>query len=213
MGLENSTNKADAEASVSYIGADCRRIHNSDEAFNKQFNQKQVGVSPGESKWLDTGTEMMVATVGSGIALTIFDEQLFFGVMAYFLASPDIIRMFPKYERFDNESFLKACSPMESAINEMKLHGAGKNRIRIRLFGGSNMPGDDLDMGTKNYIFVKEYLSRKGLKIMSEDVSGSLVRRVHFFPRTGNATRFTLKRKEDFIAINEQERSYFMNHS
>jgi chemotaxis protein CheD len=89
----------------------------------------------------------------------------------------------------------------------MKKRGAGKHRIQMRLIGGGRIPGDSPeDAGTKNYIFVREYVSRKGLSILNEDLGGIYVRRVHFFPTTGRAVRMVLRRDGDFTAIEALEK-------
>ena len=64
------------------------------------------------------------------------------------------------------------------------------------------IPGTAVDdAGTKNYIFVREYIARKGLGILNEDLGGTYVRRVHFFPATGRTVRMVLRRASDFAAI------------
>ncbi len=90
----------------------------------------------------------------------------------------------------------------------MKKRGAGKNRIKIRLYGGVIRDDDPDDRGLKNTVFVQEYLFRKGLQVFNADIGGPLIRRVHFFPTTGRAVRRLLKRKSDFLQIDAQEADF-----
>lgn len=194
---------------VHYGAEECRRTNNSHTAFDSQFSQDGVSVSPGQACWLDDHDKMLVTQVGSGVALTIFDQQLRFGVLAHCVLPPEIVSAFPHFEQVSPMLRMRAVAPIDTAINEMKRHGAGKNRIRIRMFGGGNFADDPLDTGTKTYVFVKSYLLDKGLHIMSEDIGGSNIVRVHFFPETGAASRFNLRRQSDFVDLKIEEEKFF----
>jgi len=52
---------------------------------------------------------------------------------------------------------------------------------------------------------VREYLTRKGLSIMNEDLGGHYVRRVHFFPTTGRSVRWMLRRDHDYEDVLSEE--------
>lgn len=192
-----------------YEGAQCRRVTDPDEAFDREFRQNGIYVKPGETCWLEGDTEMLVTVVGSGIALTIFEEQQKFGVLSHFVLSPQLLEAFPQFDAMDPYHLEEVCAPIESAVREMKKKGAGRNRIRIRLFGGAKISCDPKDCGLKNYVFLKEYLERKKLRVMSEDTGGDVLRRIHFFPHTGAVSRFLLRRKSDVSDMSKQEYEYF----
>jgi chemotaxis protein CheD len=145
---------------------------------------------------------MFVATVGSGVIATMYDTELKIGAMCYILIPQELLQSFPHFEKVDSKLSSLAIKPLDNCIAEMKKRGAGKHRIQMRLIGGSKIPDvPGVDTGTKNYIFVREYISRKGLSILNEDLGGKYVRRVHFFPTTGRAVRMVLRRAADFAAI------------
>jgi chemotaxis protein CheD len=191
------------------VDSDDRRINNDyNDYFNAQFGAKPYYLEPGESGCGDGAGEMLVATIGSGIVVTIHDKDLGIGGMAYLLIPDVILESFPHIERVDQDLIEKAFQPLENCIGQLKRMGAGKNRIRIRVMGGTSYQGDSVDRGTKNYVLVKEYLARKNLIVMSEDLNGPYLRRVHFFPRSGRAVRRILRRKNDYASIHEYENNF-----
>lgn len=178
------------------------------EYFNSQFSAVPTYVEPGQFVCGANIDEMLVATIGTGIAVTIHDKDLHIGGLAYLLVPDRILREFPDFREDDREILEKAFKPLDDCIAEMKRMGAGKTRIRIRVMGGTSYHEDSLDRGTKNYIFVKEYLTKKGLVVMSEDLAGPYIRRIHFFPTTGRAVRRVLRRESDYADIHEDETRY-----
>lgn len=194
---------------VHYGDGECRRASAGSAAFDTQFNQEGVAVAPGQALWLDDHEKMLTTQVGTGIALTIFDQRLRFGVLAHIILPPQIVQTFPNFNDVDPLLRMRALRPIEDAVNEMKRHGAGKGRIRIRMFGGAHFADDPHDTGTKTYVFVKSYLLEKDLQIMSEDIGGRNIMRVHFLPETGAVSRFILRRKSDFIDLQIEEETYF----
>lgn len=186
-----------------------RRTHiDCDSYFNTQFGAKPVYIKPGEHGSGDSMEEMIVATIGSGVAVSIYDKDLHVGGLAYVLMPENMVKAFPHFDACSEKIVQEVTKPIDDLLGALKRLGAGKNRIRIRLIGGTSLPGDEMDQGTKNYIFVKEYLARKGLSIMSEDMAGPYVRRVHFFPTSGRSVRRTLRRKEDYVGMHEDELRY-----
>lgn len=196
------------------IGADTkaemeRRLatdHN--EYFNAQFSAVPTYVEPGQYTCGQNVDEMLIATIGSGIAVTIHDKDLHIGGLAYLLVPDKVLNQFPHFDKIDRGVLRDVFKPLDDCIGEMKRMGAGKNRIRIRVMGGTDYTNDAMDRGTKNYIFVKEYLAKKGLIAMSEDLAGPYIRRIHFFPATGRAVRRILRRESDFSDVQEYETNY-----
>ncbi|MCD8497499.1 MAG: chemotaxis protein CheD [Alphaproteobacteria bacterium] len=186
-----------------------RRLNkDSDAYFNAQFGVKPLAIKPGHYAGSGRIDEMIIATVESGILLTMHDKDLKIGGMAY-IALPDaLLEAFPYFDRVPVETLRRALLPVDECIRDLKRHGAGKNRIRLRLIGGTKDEDDTRDTGTKTFVFVKEYITRQGLRIMSEDIGGKFVRRVHYFPYTGRTVRKILRREEDFKSVRIDEKDY-----
>lgn len=196
----------DETPSEKYERGERRSPIDPDTYFNSQFDAKPVYLQPGQVLCGDAGGTMYVAVVGSGVLVTMHDTELKLGAVCYVLVPRPLLEAFPYFDKADPKLTKKAIAPLEECIAEMKKRGAGKHRIQLRLIGGGALPGQGkLDAGTKNYIFVREYITRRGLSIINEDLGGSYVRRVHFFPSTGRAVRLFLRRDADFAAMQSAE--------
>lgn len=192
----------------SFQGPD-RRQNKDDEAyFNAQFGVRPLDIKPGHYAGSDRADEMVVAIVETGILLTMHDKDLKIGGMAYIVLPDAALAAFPYFDRLPIETLQMALLPIDECIRDLKRHGAGKNRIRLRLVGGAKRENDALDTGTKTYVFVKEYITRQGLRIMSEDIGGRTIRRVHYFPYTGRTVRKILRRDADYRSVREDEKEY-----
>lgn len=176
----------------------------SDEALEA----RPVAVSPGEFVCSDDPGTVLVAALGAGVAVCIHDPEVGVGGMAYLLLPDDILRRFPRIDRAQDPDFLRAARLVEDMIGELKRHGAGKNRIRIRMFGGTSIFEDVIDGGLKNYILTKDMVVGRGLFVAGEDIGGEGCRRLRFFPASGQAVRLPLRRSGDIAILRDQERTY-----
>lgn len=192
-----------------FQGDERRVVRNHDAYFNAQFDAFPIDLQPGQVACSDNSADMIVSSVGAGIFVSIYEPELKTGAACFLLLPPTLLEMFPHFDKADPEIVRAALSPLENCVGEMKRRGAGKGRIRVRLSGGAHMPGDHEDRGTKNYIFAREYITRKGLPVLNEDIGGSCVRRIHFFPASGKIIRRVLRRAEDFSEVGMLENSSF----
>lgn len=191
-----------------------RRVISDHETYFNELSDKSAEafhLEPGTVMFGDQNHQMIVATLGSGVMISVYDVDMHFGACGYVLLPDAILDAFPHIDNADKDMIDEAFKPIEECIGAMKRKGAGKNRIRIRLNGGAQIKGDMDDKGTKNYVFVREYLTRKGLMIMNEDLGGHYVRRVHFFPTTGRSVRWMLRRDRDFDHILSAESDFQQN--
>lgn len=188
---------------------DCRRDNAPESEFNGRFERSPVFINLGTGcELFEIDEKMMIATVGSGIAVSLYDPQKRYGVFAYGLITQKVCDDFPHLKNVDVNEAARSVAPIDEALRLLEKNGSSLNNARVRMFGGSNLGDDSLNMGTKNYIFFKEYLKRKNLEIASEDIGGSNVRRIHFMPDTGAVTRFVLKRQADYDEVRNVERAY-----
>lgn len=192
--------------SFSFNETFCRRSGEGDDVlvFDRNFDRDVLNVDAGSYCFLDDGASMLAASIGSGVCVSIYDEKLHFGILAYVALPDSLLDAFPNLSSVPQSMIDAAIAPLEDAIMQMKQNGAGKNRVRLRLFGGADF-SDDPERGTKTGIFVKEYLSRKGLNIMGEDLGGEYARRIYFFPDNARVERFFLRRDADRINVRQAE--------
>ena len=193
-----------------------RRVVSDHDAYFNSASDPQaeaIYIEPGDILFGDENDKMIVATIGAGVLVSVYDVDMHFGACGYVLLPDEVLASFPNLDQVDPVLLEKAFEPIEECIGTMKRNGAGKGRIRIRLNGGAQIKGDPLDKGTKNYVFVREYLTRKNLSIMNEDLGGHYVRRVHFFPATGRSVRWMLRRDHDFDGILALESQFQQKNS
>jgi chemotaxis protein CheD len=95
---------------------------------------------------------------------------------------------------------------MESLINGILTNGGQKHRLEVKVFGGGNVINNSARIGSKNAKFIREFLKKEGYRITSEDLEGDHPRRLHYFPNTGKVLMRLLKRKEDMVVVEEEDR-------
>ncbi len=190
---------------------DRRSITDHDEYFNGLFAAKPVYVPPGRFKCTTSSNEMLVAKVGSGVVVCVHDPGLGLGGIAHLLMPARLLQQFPRFRDREDAAFKYAENVIESFVGALKREGAGKSRIKIKLFGGTSILEEFIDSGLKNYIFAKEYLLQKGLGVASEDIGGEVCRRIHFIPSESRIVCKRMKRAEDIEDFRKQEMEFLNN--
>lgn len=151
------------------------------------------------AEWRVTSDEVALATVlGSCVAACIYDASARIGGMNHF--------MLPDAAPGDGSARYGAHA-MELLINGLLKHGAVRQRLQAKVFGGGNvLPGMTLDpIGTRNGNFVLNYLTAERIPIVAQDLFGVQPRKVCFFVRSG---RTLVKRLPAAGEIARVERAY-----
>jgi chemotaxis protein CheD len=151
------------------------------------------------AEWRVTSDEVALATVlGSCVAACIYDASARVGGMNHF--------MLPDAAPGDGSARYGAHA-MELLINGLLKHGAVRQRLQAKVFGGGNvLPGMTLDpIGTRNGNFVLNYLTAERIPIVAQDLFGVQPRKVCFFVRSG---RTLVKRLPAAGEIARVERAY-----
>lgn len=94
---------------------------------------------------------------------------------------------------------------MENLINSLIKHGAQKNRLEIKLFGGGRVLNISSDVGAKNIAFIENYLETEKLTVSARDVGDDCARKVLYDPLTGR-TRMKRLREVYNGLVASQER-------
>lgn len=151
------------------------------------------------AEWRVSSDPIALSTVlGSCVAACLHDPTACVGGMNHFMlpdASPG------------DASARYGVHAMELLINGMLKHGASRQRLQAKVFGGGNvLPGMTLDpIGTRNGNFVLDYLSAERIPVVAQDLFGVQPRKVCFFVRTG---RTLVKRLPAAGEIARVERDY-----
>lgn len=146
--------------------------------------------------------EMLATILGSCVSACVRDPVAGIGGMNHFLLPGEGNCISQNGEATRYGTFA-----MESLINGILKAGGRKDRLEVKVFGGGNVINNSARIGSKNAAFIRSYLEKEGLPIVSEDLEGDLPRRIHYFPETGRVLMRKLHRKED-LRIVEEEAKY-----
>jgi two-component system chemotaxis response regulator CheB len=148
-----------------------------------QFNEaKTVWVAPADFYVTSSATEVLSTILGSCIAVCIRDPVVRCGGMNHFVlpSLPEPSNGLPSVElRYGSYS-------IERLINAVLSRGGQRDRLEIKIFGGSNVLGTS-NIGHNNADFVESYLEKEGLPVAAKDLRGTAPRRIHYSPSTGQA--------------------------
>ncbi len=120
----------------------------------------------------------LVDTVlGSCVAVCLFDTRLKIGGINHYmlplwngngLASP----------KFGNIA-------TEKLIEKMLRNGSNTSDLIAKVFGGANQMNSSMEIGARNIEIAKEVLAHHGIKIIAENVGGSVGRKLKYHTGTG----------------------------
>jgi chemotaxis protein CheD len=143
--------------------------------------------------------EMLATILGSCVSACIRDPIAGVGGMNHFLLPGED-------DSQTSESARYGVFAMESLINGLLKAGGHKDRFEVKVFGGGNVINNSARIGSKNAAFIRQFLQKEGIRIVSEDLEGDYPRRLHYYPDTGKVMMRQLKRKEDQVVVEEEER-------
>lgn len=151
-------------------------------------------IMPGEY-YVTRHDELIATTLGSCVSACIRDPATGIGGMNHFMLPLDDRENLSAYDmsaRYGNFA-------MEHMINDILKNGGRRERLEVKVFGGGNVLPTMTEIGTKNIVFVREYLATEGFRITAEDLGGDSPRKVIYFPATGKVLmqRVKLSRRDE----------------
>jgi len=138
-------------------------------------------ILPGDC-YVSKDDEIIATVLGSCISACIRDPLAKVGGMNHF--------MLPYGPRGDREgtSARYGCFALEQLLNALYEHGARRERLEVKVFGGGRVIPGLSDVGEGNIAFVRHFLSVERLPLLAEDVGDTCARRLRYYPRTGRAS-------------------------
>lgn len=135
-------------------------------------------VLPGEF-YVTRSAEVIATTLGSCVSTCIRDPHIGIGGLNHF--------MLPEDPRNDagGGAMRYGFFAVERLINVLIKHGARREQLEIKIFGGGKVIPGMSDVGRANIEFVRRYFETELLDIVAEDVGGNYARRVRYYPETG----------------------------
>jgi len=153
--------------------------------YNDPTNNNAVvaKIIPGEF-YITRHSEMITTVLGSCISVCVYDLEEGIGGMNHF--------MLPGMgsEGVANDWHVNGCGrygdlAMKNLLKGMLKHGAKRENLKIKVFGGGQILRSKGDVGGRNIEFINEYIARKNLVVTGMNVGDDLPRKVNFFPLTG----------------------------
>lgn len=168
------------------------------QSYDPETGNRVVKIFSGDWHVSTEPGEMLTTILGSCVAACIRDPYVGVGGMNHFLLPGDInVTQTSDAARY-------GVFAMESLINGILKAGGNKKRLEAKVFGGGNVINNSARIGSKNAAFIREFLKREGIPIVSEDLEGDLPRRVHYYPDTGKVMMRRLHRKDDLRVVEEE---------
>ena len=132
-----------------------------------------------------TGT-LITYALGSCIGICLYDQSILLAALIHI--------MLPLNMEAGRKSPMKyADTGIRETLKEMEKRGANKQRIVAKIAGGASMfdaSGSSTlgGIGQRNIESVRLVLKREGIRLLHEDVGGSVARTLLFNAETGMAT-------------------------
>lgn len=150
--------------------------------FDRHFQKMAMKLLPGE--YFVTDEDIALVTVlGSCVAACLRDPQTGVGGMNHFmLPAVESSGMAAASARYGSYA-------MELLVNDLLKHGARRERIEAKVFGGGQvLAGFTTNhVGARNVAFVREYLKTERIYVAAEDLGDTYARKVCYLPHSGQA--------------------------
>lgn len=140
----------------------------------------------------ENSEEVLTTVLGSCVATCLFDPHSQVGGMNHFLL--------PSADSDRSGSRLYGVNLMELLINNLMRMGAERSNLKAKLFGGGMLNGGVWDIGERNAIFARKFLSDESIPCVGESLGGPSGRRIRFWPTTGRAQQNMLDGYEEKMA-------------
>jgi chemotaxis protein CheD len=172
--------------------------------FDARLNTEAAKIFPGQ--YFVTDRDIVLVTVlGSCVAACIRDPSAGVGGMNHFLL-PDTAEDSSPASR----SARYGTYAMEVLINRLMRHGARKQTMEAKLFGGGSVMPDlrTSGVGESNARFIVDYLRKEGVHVAAQDLLDECARKIYFFPATGRVLVKKLRQlHNDTVLAREQDYS------
>lgn len=145
---------------------------------------QRVVIGPGEF-YVSKQPVIISTLLGSCVAACLYDPvQRIIGMNHFLLAYR---HPFLSNTILESDAGRYGLYAMELLINDMLCQGSNKLNLKAKVFGGGNVlrqregAGIGQAVGATNVRFIKEFLHKEGIPVVSSSVGGNIGRKVHFF--------------------------------
>lgn len=181
------------------------------EDINRFWDRKQqiymAKILPGEF-YVSNSDELIATTLGSCISACIWDAERGVGGMNHFMlpeteAAADQV----SWSELPSNATRYGNYAMEHLINEIIKYGGHRKQLQAKVFGGSSILKNRMQVGRSNSEFVLSYLHTEKIPVLASDLGDRYPRKLLFHPLTGRARVKHLKQLHNNTILN-RESSY-----
>lgn len=152
---------------------------------DREFRRK-VHIVQGQFHVTDDPDVVLSTVLGSCVAACMRDPIANVGGMNHFLLPGD------KDRDRAREAERYGVHLMELLVNGLLQHGAKRERLEAKLFGGGQVVDGLTDIGAKNSEFADRFLRNEGISFVGGSLGGTRGRRIEFWPVSGRARQIFL---------------------
>ncbi len=149
----------------------------------------RVHVVQGEHFITDNPDAVLTTLLGSCVAACIRDPVAGVGGMNHFLLPGG------HSQGADRAAQRYGVHAMELLVNALLSHGARRERLEAKLFGGARLIDGLTDIGSQNADFALRFLSAEGIRHVGGSLRGEHGRKVQFWPVSGRARQSLMERE------------------
>jgi len=173
--------------------------------YSEKHKKNVIMLSPGKY-FVSKNGEILHTVLGSCIAVCIYDTEKKIGGMNHYLL-PGMIH---PDEILTTDVGRYGMYAMELLIGELIKHGARRENLAAKIFGGGNVlkfRRDDGNVTESNIRFAKKFLKLEGIPVKSEDLGGDTGRKILFFTDTAKVLlkRFDVVKNQKIL---DNEKAY-----
>lgn len=164
--------------------------------------ERKIHVIQGEYQVSNDPNVVMSTILGSCVAACLRDPVAGVGGMNHFLLPGD------SNNTGATESARYGVHLMELLINGLLKKGAIRERIEAKIIGGGKTIPGLSNVGEKNAIFAKTFLTDEGIRIVGTNVGGDHGRKLEFWPVSGRARQCILNGNEAEKAVARERKPF-----
>jgi len=172
---------------------------------------QRIIIDPGEY-YVSRHPEVISTLLGSCVSACLYDPvNRIIGMNHFLLAYRHHAAHMPVIESEEGRYGLYA---MELLINEMMKQGASRQNLKAKCFGGGNVLSLGTDksnrqtVGEVNVEFIKEYMAKENIPMLSACLGGDVGRYVHFVGSDFSVFVKKIDRQQQQL-LEKEERRYW----
>jgi chemotaxis protein CheD len=158
--------------------------------------ERRLNIVQGEFHVTADSAIYLTTILGSCVAACLTDPVARVGGMNHFLL--------PGADGSGGAPMSHGVHAMELLVNGLLQHGARRERLQAKLFGGARMLQGLTDVGRCNADFAEHFIKRERIALTGGSLRGERGRRIQFWPITGRVRLMILAGGEARVFASER---------